>query len=157
MRALIIEFQNDLNVMNIEDQFLFGDSILVAPIHKVAEKGRKIYFPEGRWANWWNGENITGPVWQYISVDHTEIPLFIREGRIIPMCKPKNYIEKYYLKPEEVILNPFVRPGATEIPLYPDGLIRYHFDGNSHKVIIQNTKKINLRAIGMEAIDIEYL
>ena len=32
--------------MNIEDQFLFGDSILVAPIYKVAEKGRKIYFPE---------------------------------------------------------------------------------------------------------------
>ncbi len=157
MRALIIEFQNDLNVLNIEDQFLFGDSILVAPIHKVSEKGRKIYFPEGRWANWWNGENITGPVWKYISVDHTEIPLFIREGRIIPMCKPKNYIEKKYLRPEEVILNPFVRPGSTEMPLYPDGLIRYHFDGNSHKAIIQNTKKINLRAIGLESIDIEYV
>ena len=48
MRPLVYDFQEDSNVINLEDEYLFGNSMLVAPIMEENQTSRKVYLPEGQ-------------------------------------------------------------------------------------------------------------
>jgi len=61
-RALVVEYQNDPTTWNIGNEFMFGDSLLVAPITDTTNK-RGIYLLKGVWTNWWTGERIRGGKW----------------------------------------------------------------------------------------------
>lgn len=88
MRPLVFEFQNDPNVYDESFEFLYGRDILVANVIEPGAKTRKVYLPAGcKWYDWNNnfacyegGQTIEVPV------DMTTIPMFIREGAIIPMA-----------------------------------------------------------------------
>ena len=88
MRALVYEFQNDPNVYEQNFEFLYGRDILVANVIEPGAKTRKVYLPAGcKWYDWNNnfacyegGQTVEVPV------DITTIPLFVREGAIIPMA-----------------------------------------------------------------------
>ena len=88
MRALVYEFQNDPNVYEENFEFMYGRDILVANVLEKGAKTRKVYLPAGcRWYDWNNnfacyegGQTIEVPVTM------ETIPLFIREGAIIPMA-----------------------------------------------------------------------
>jgi alpha-D-xyloside xylohydrolase len=85
LAPLVLEFQDDRNVRYIEDQFFCGRNILVAPI--ATEEGtRKVYLPEGRWYDYWTGEEICGPCWIERTVPLEEIPIFLRAGSILPLA-----------------------------------------------------------------------
>lgn len=88
MRALVYEFQNDPNVYDQNFEFMYGKDILVANVIEKGAKTRKVYLPAGcKWYDWNNnfacyegGQTIEIPVTM------ETIPLFIREGAIIPMA-----------------------------------------------------------------------
>ena len=88
MRALVYEFQNDPAVYEENFEFLSGRDILVANVIEKGATERKVYLPKGcKWYDWNNkfacyegGQTITVPV------DMETIPMFIREGAIIPMA-----------------------------------------------------------------------
>ena len=88
MRALVYEFQNDENVYDSSFDFMFGRDILVANVLEKGAKTRSVYLPKGtKWYDWGNkfacyegGQTIEVPV------DMTSIPMFLREGAIIPMA-----------------------------------------------------------------------
>ena len=90
---LALEFQDDPSVHNIEDQFLFGRNILVAPIF-TEEDSRTLYIPEGLWYDYWTKSAIEGPKWINRSYDQTQIPLFIKGGTIIPLGPNLQYIDE---------------------------------------------------------------
>lgn len=82
MRPLFYEFQEDENVWDIKDEYLYGPDILVAPVVYEGALSREVYLPAG--ANW--TEAHTGAIWeggQSIAVDAPldRIPVFLREGR----------------------------------------------------------------------------
>ncbi|MHA1131063.1 MAG: TIM-barrel domain-containing protein [Candidatus Helarchaeota archaeon] len=83
LRHLIIEF-DDPNICNLEDQFLCGRNILVAPILTKINT-RRIYIPEGIWFDYWTGEKFIGPQWITQTHELDSIPLFIRAGTILPL------------------------------------------------------------------------
>ena len=87
-------FQNDTKTWRIDDQFTIGTSLLVAPVIDTRE-WRKVYFPEGRWINFWDeNEVIAGPktiTWSSYVEGLWKFPLFIREGAIIPMEISNSY------------------------------------------------------------------
>ena len=61
MRTLFYEYPHDQNAWNIEDTYLFGDAILVAPIENYKETSREVYLPKGEsWTNLWTRENFDG-------------------------------------------------------------------------------------------------
>ena len=85
VRHLVLAYQNDVNVYDIEDEFLFGDGLLVAPVLDDSTS-RDVYLPEGRWQNLFTGEvyevgaegmTLTGvqvPIQQipvYVNLDHS--------------------------------------------------------------------------------------
>ncbi len=91
MRPLILEYENDPNVSNIDDQYLFGSDLLVAPI-LTKQNTRKIYLPEGEWLDFWTKESYSGNQWIEYKAELDKMPLFIKSGSIIPMGPMMQYI-----------------------------------------------------------------
>lgn len=88
MRSLALEFPFDKNVWNIKDQYMLGESILVAPVVKRGETSKKVYLPQGRWATIeQSGSYIEGGRYITITTPVDYIPVFVREGGIIPHIK----------------------------------------------------------------------
>lgn len=81
---LVIEFQTDHNVANIEDQFMCGRNLLIAPI-VTKNNTRSIYLPEGTWYDYWTGEQLTGRCWITRTCSLEFIPVFVRTGSILPL------------------------------------------------------------------------
>lgn len=75
-------------------QYLFGDEILVAPVYEKGETMREVLLPEGKWINYWSGEELQGNQSHTIAAPVYQIPLFVRQGAIIPMRKYNSSIEK---------------------------------------------------------------
>jgi alpha-D-xyloside xylohydrolase len=74
------------------DEYLFGDSLLVAPVVEAGQTKRKVIVPPGEWLGWWKGESVSGsasePVEITVEAPLGELPLFIRAGGIVPMLRP---------------------------------------------------------------------
>ena len=67
-----------------DDEFMFGDNLLVAPIVTSATS-RDVIFPAGDWYDWWTGEKITGPTTKTVIADITTLPLYVRGA--VPMLR----------------------------------------------------------------------
>lgn len=91
LRAMVLDYQDDPTTFTIEDQYLFGRSILVAPILDETGK-RKIYLPEGKWIEYWNKSEVDGPCWVDVDAPLDVLPLYIKSGSIIPYGPAKNYL-----------------------------------------------------------------
>ena len=89
MRALVLEYPDDPNVRHIEDQYLFGDSLLIAPVLKPLRKTRerRVYLPKGVWHDYFTHERIdsTG-MWIRRPVDLATMPIYVRGGTILRYC-----------------------------------------------------------------------
>jgi alpha-glucosidase len=85
MRALVLEFPNDPQVLNLSDQYLFGPEILVAPVMDEGATGRSVYLPAGEWIDFWNDAAHTGCQSLDVAAPLDTLPLFVRRGAIIPV------------------------------------------------------------------------
>lgn len=85
MRPMIYANPSDSNMLELEDQFLWGDQFLIAPVLEAGINERKVYFPKGQWVDFWYGESY-GEGWQNVKVKQTEIPVFVKAGAIFPFA-----------------------------------------------------------------------
>jgi alpha-D-xyloside xylohydrolase len=83
LRPLVIEFQDDRTVHAIDDQFLCGRSILVAPVMR-AERERNHYLPEGLWYDFFDRQPAEGGRWITRACPLERIPIWLRGGTVIP-------------------------------------------------------------------------
>jgi alpha-D-xyloside xylohydrolase len=90
VRALVCDFQNEPASLEVADQYLFGDSMIVAPIISGTAE-RDVWLPEGDWYDFFTGEKFCGGT-HHIAVPH--IPVYVKSGTILPVAKPVNYIER---------------------------------------------------------------
>lgn len=118
-RALVIDYQDDPNVWNIEDQYMSGDSFMVAPIYTEDNK-RMVYFPKGVWTDWNTGEKITGGCWKEIYADLDTLPLYVKEGAIIPLCPEMNYVGEKEIDEIELRIFPFERDVESKFSIVTD-------------------------------------
>ena len=98
MRPLVYEFQDDPTTFHIEDQFLFGQAVLVAPLLDERDE-RKIYLPAGLWADGWTGEILSGPRWIDYQAGIECVPFFYRGGYAVPQGPKMQYIDEHPLDP----------------------------------------------------------
>ncbi len=85
LRALIFEHPADKMCWHIDDEYYFGDDFLVAPVMN-SEDRRDIYLPEGEWVNFFTGEHSRGGQWlNGVKVPLDEMPVYVREGAVIPV------------------------------------------------------------------------
>ena len=67
------------------DEFLVGSDLLVAPVVRAGQRSRACYFPPGVWYDWWTGQSVAGPGWHRVWAPLDRIPLFIRQGSVLPL------------------------------------------------------------------------
>lgn len=87
MRHLAIEYPEDPLARKIDDEYLLGDSILVVPILVEGQQERSIYLPAGNWYDIHSGSWYEGNKLIRVSITLEDIPIFIKEGSVIPTFK----------------------------------------------------------------------
>lgn len=90
MRPLIMEYSDDENCAELSDEFMLGDRILAAPVLQQGKRVRDVYLPQGRWIDWWTGEEYEGGSYYLADAPLERMPLFAKAGCIIPMARPMN-------------------------------------------------------------------
>jgi alpha-D-xyloside xylohydrolase len=83
VRALFVEFPDDPGSWNVDDEYLFGSSILVAPLLHENENARAVYLPPGNWIDFQSGKNYSGG-WQKIEAGEIPEIILVRDGTVIP-------------------------------------------------------------------------
>ena len=112
MRALVVDFQDDPTVWNIGDQFLFGEGLMVCPVF--TEDGRRrVYLPKGVWTDWWTHKRLEGGRWLEIQAPISRLPLYVREGAVIPMGPVMNFTGEKKGKRLDRVIAPFEKSGRT--------------------------------------------
>ena len=154
-RPLVVEFPDDPTVWNMSDEFLFGDHLLVAPIFDETNR-RRVYLPAGRWFDWWTKKPLAGSQWLDVKADIETIPLYVREGAVIPVGPVLNYVGEKPVDQLDLVIAPFTKSGKTvfEIPVNDTWLkVTYTAAKGRHTLTTGKTDlKLRLRPLGGVAI-----
>ena len=84
-RPLVFDYQDDLTVSDIDDEFLLGPDLLVAPVFESGMTARQVYLPQGTWYDWHTGERVTGRRFVRADTPMERIPVYARGGSVIPL------------------------------------------------------------------------
>jgi alpha-glucosidase len=84
-RPLVFDHQHDPAVRDLDDEFLLGPDLLVAPVFVAGATARHLYLPAGGWYDWHTGELFAGRRWLLVDTPMERIPIFARAGAVIPM------------------------------------------------------------------------
>lgn len=84
MRPMVLEYTGDPRACQREDQFLFGDALLVAPVLYQGMRERSVYLPAGKWYDFWSDRPVQGPAEIVTFAPLARIPLFVKAGAILP-------------------------------------------------------------------------
>lgn len=158
MRPLALAYPEDRNVRDLYDQYLFGPSLLVAPIIEPTDR-RSVYLPKGTWYCWWTGEACTGPAWIDVQAPLATLPLFVREGGIVPIGPEQQYVDERPLDALTLRVGLLREPGerSMRIPLADGGAVEvaYRFDGAEHVLSLPDfAGKVAVEAIGEGSLKI---
>jgi alpha-D-xyloside xylohydrolase len=152
MRALVMDFAKDKDVLDINDQYMFGKSLLVCPITKPmyvkkangdkvnipvedfsTTKTKAVYLPKGSdWFDFWTGEKFSGG--QSISKEtpFDIIPLYVKAGSILPWGQKVQYATEKNWDNLEIR----IYPGANgEFVLYEDENDNYNYEKGAYALI----------------------
>lgn len=91
-RPLLLNYQNDSSTYNLDDQFMVGDDLLVAPIVKPDMTRRLVYLPAGTWYDYWTNKKYTGGTMISVDAPLDVAPMFVRGGAMIPVGPALNYV-----------------------------------------------------------------
>jgi alpha-glucosidase len=118
LRPLLFEDPEDETTYTADDEFLFGDALLVAPISRPGVEHRHVYLPQGTWFHYWTGERFDGPAHILAHGPLGEPPLYVRANTAVPMGPDMAHTGERTLDPLTFLLYP--AEGADESVLYED-------------------------------------
>ena len=86
MRPLFFDFPEDETCWSVEDQFLLGPDILVAPVLSAGARSREVYLPDGtEWVCAWTDERLEGGQRTTGKAPIERIPVYVRAGKTLPI------------------------------------------------------------------------
>lgn len=107
MRALAFDFRNDAKALAVTDEYMFGKTLLVAPVLEAGVKTRSVYLPgTDAWYDVWTGARQAGGQTVAAATPLSHIPVFAREGSILPMGPVKPYADAPSAAPTELRVFP---------------------------------------------------
>ena len=133
MRGLVMDFNGDENVLDIPDQWMFGPALMACPVGYYKARNRSVYFPKQcGWYDFYTGDYIEGGQRLVVDAPYEKIPVFVREGSIIPFGPAMQYSDE---KPAELI-NLYVYAGAdATFQLYEDEGTNYNYEKGKYATI----------------------
>lgn len=150
IKPLVYFDQEDPQTHFRTDEFIFGKHILVCPIQEPNAQGRRMYVPRGKWYNYWNDTIVEGGKEKWVEADIDVIPLFVKEGAIIPKFPVQQYVGELEIKVLD--LEVYFRVGSETSTLYEDkqdgydykkgqfSLRNFKLNGKEKSLVIQQFK-----------------
>ena len=83
MRPLFLAYPEDIETYQLNDQFMVGENVLIAPIMQPAARYRAVYFPEGEWVDYWTDEIYGGKAHHLVKAPLDKLPVFIKKGTAV--------------------------------------------------------------------------
>ncbi|MBR4921094.1 MAG: DUF5110 domain-containing protein [Prevotella sp.] len=133
MRALVMDFNGDKEVENIGNQWMFGPALMACPVGYYKARNRSVYFPKQcGWYNLYTNDYIEGGQSLIVDAPYEQIPVFVREGAIIPFGPEMEWSDE---KPAELI-NLYVYAGQNgSFQLYEDEGVNYNYEKGKYATI----------------------
>ena len=133
MRALVMDFDRDTEVLNIGNQWMLGPALMACPVGYYKARNRQVYFPSPcGWYDLYTGEHLQGGQRLVVDAPYERIPVYVREGAIIPFGPDMQYSDE---KPAELI-NLYVYAGQNgEFQLYEDEGTNYNYERGQYATI----------------------
>lgn len=122
MRSMALEFQDDEKCCVMDDQFMFGGDLMIAPVMEKGARGRDVYLPRGDWFDFHTGAKYTGGRTIEAAAPLDVVPIYARAGSIVPMAPVARCAGEYRADP--LLLHVYTAGGAA-LNLYED-------DGDSY-------------------------
>lgn len=145
MRPLVLNYPQDKQVFNLNDEYMVGDTLLVAPVVEQGQTKRMVYLPEGSWIDFWDERQYQGKTTIIVDAPIDKLPLFIKKNTILPWNKEMSHISE---EPEsEITFKLFGDHGSYQH--YQDNGTDFSYEDGKY-----NLYDIN---IGAESIDINLL
>jgi alpha-glucosidase len=114
-----LNYQDDQNTYNLDDEFMIGDDLLVAPILKPDVTSRLVYLPKGIWYDFWTNKKYEGGTMVRGDAPLETVPMFVRGGAIIPLGPEMNYTGEKPVDPITFAIYPDEK-GSASANLYED-------------------------------------
>jgi alpha-D-xyloside xylohydrolase len=141
MRGLIMDFVADEKVKNINDQYMFGPSLLINPVYQYQAKSRKVYLPAGNgWYDLYSGKYQNGGQEITAAAPYERIPVFVKEGSIIPVGPEIQYVGEKPAAP--ITLHVYAGKDAS-FDLYEDEGTNYNYEKGAFSTISINYNESN--------------
>ena len=118
LRPLLWEFQEDPFTWEMDDQGMLGPWLLVAPVLEEGATSRGVYLPQGRWFEYRSGAVLEGLTTWDFPVSRPALPMFVREGAILPRRDPQLWEGQRPM--ERLYLDLYPGPEASTFELYED-------------------------------------
>lgn len=125
LKPLVYYDQEDTQTHYRNDEFIFGNQILVCPILEPNAVGRRMYIPRGEWYNYWTNEFATGGREVWIDTKFDEIPVFVKAGAVIPKYPVQQYVGE--LEFDELTLDLYFKLGKEKSVVYEDAQDGYDY------------------------------
>ena len=118
-RTMIMEYEKDMNLLNMREQFMLGENMIVAPVLYEGERSKTVYLPKGSWFNYFTMEKLQGGKWYKLPCELDEILVFVKEGAIIP-----TYNKKFRNVKE--------RPNNILLKVFGENAKGFHYNDDGH-------------------------
>jgi alpha-glucosidase len=133
LRPLVFVDQENKDTYMRNEEFMIGDHRLLAPVSAPGEKTKRVYLPKGGWYYNWNDQYHKGSQEVTVAAPIQHIPLFIREGAIIPAWPQMQYVGEKKVK--EVTLHVFYKEGKEESFLYLDDGDNMGYKNSNYRIV----------------------
>ena len=125
LKPLVYYDQEDIQTHYRNDEFVFGNQIVVCPILEPNAVGRRMYIPRGMWYNYWTNEHINGGKEIWVDTKFDQIPIFIKAGAVIPKYPVQQYVGEVEF--DELKLDIYFKEGKEKSVVYEDAQDGYDY------------------------------
>jgi alpha-D-xyloside xylohydrolase len=147
MRGLAMDFAADKNSWGVDDEYLFGPALLVAPVTEYKARSRKVYLPAGAtWYDFYSGRTTNGG--QTITADapYERIPLYVRAGSIVPTGPAIQFTGNDSHSP--LTLNAYTGADGSFSLYEDDGVTRQYLNGKYARIPLSWNEHARTLTIG---------
>ncbi len=130
VRTLFFEYPDDPTSWTIEDEYMFGANLLVAPLFTDSATSRRVYLPPGTWIDYQSGKSYPGAQWHEITAGEVPVVLLVKDHTVLPHVAVaqstaqidwKNVELRTFASDGGAAEGPFILPGGTVQTIRVDG------------------------------------
>jgi alpha-D-xyloside xylohydrolase len=142
-----MDFPHDERVKNVKDQYMFGPSLMVAPVTSYGARSREVYLPAGAdWVDFHTGDRYRGGAPVVVQAPLYRIPVFVKEGAVLATGPVTQYVDE---KPDAPLLLQVYAGASGETSLYEDdGVTNAYARGEYSRIPVSYDDKTGVVTIG---------